>query len=179
MVITVLLRNMARKQRNDEQERLEELFRRHLKEQHNIDTEDWFEKGFIKEHLEGKHTLLPVSIFSNTELSALESIVKYLRENEGMQNTNVAALLGRTPAAVWITYRNASRKSAKRIMVQHTSTFIPTNVVAEKKFSVLESIALYLHQHYGLSYRVIAELLGRDQRTVWTVCNRARKKMAR
>ncbi|MBI5880614.1 hypothetical protein HZB90_00625, partial [archaeon] len=45
--------------------------------------------------------------------------------------------------------------------------------------SALESISLYLNQKYGIGYSRIAKLLNRDQRTIWTVCDRARKKLAR
>ncbi|MBU2561230.1 MAG: hypothetical protein KKD17_02950 [Nanoarchaeota archaeon] len=173
---------MRRAKPTDEQRRLEYLFRRHLKEQHNIDTEDWFEEGFIKEHLEGKHTLIPASIFSssaNSGLSTLEIIVKYLRENVRMRNKKVATLLGRTPASVWITYRNASRKSSKRMSAEKTDIFIPTSVVSEKALAVLEGVSLYLHQHYHMRYNEIAKLLDRDQRTIWTACSRAKRKLAK
>ncbi|MBN1544873.1 hypothetical protein JW898_05435 [Candidatus Woesearchaeota archaeon] len=173
---------MRRAKPTDEQRKLEYLFRRHLKEQHDIDTEDWFEECFIKEHLEGKHTLIPASIFSspsNSGLSTLESIVKYLRENGRMRNKNVAALLGRTPASVWITYRNASAKNSRTILAVKTGIFIPTNVVSEKGLGVLEGVSLYLNQHYGMTYSAIAKLLDRDPRTIWTACSRAKRKLAK
>jgi DNA-directed RNA polymerase specialized sigma24 family protein len=154
------------------------LFRQHLEDHHHIKTDKEFDAGSVREHLEGEHTVLPVSVFGS-RLSALESIVKYLRENEGLRNNQVAALLGRTPASVWITYRNACRKMGKQIVVGDSEVFVPTTVIASKRLSVLEGIALYLHDEYILSYKKIGLLLKRDERTIWTVCNRARKKLGR
>ena len=153
------------------------LFRQHLKEHHNIDTEQSFDAQEVKEHLEGEHTLIPITIFSNDGLSALETIVKYLKEEEGLRNSSIARILGRTPASVWITYRNAARKIVDRLPLAVTDIYIPTSVIASGKLSVLESVAQHLHEDLGLSYRKIADLLNRDERTIWTVCYRARKKL--
>lgn len=155
------------------------LFRKHLQDHHHIETDKEFGPGFVKEHLEGKHILIPVSIFSNNRLSALEVIVKYLRENERLRNNETAKILGRTPASAWITYRNACRKLVKRLAVGKTDIFIPTSVLASGKLSALESISFHLKQTYGFSYRRIGRLLNRDERTIWTVCSRARKKLAK
>jgi DNA-binding CsgD family transcriptional regulator len=155
------------------------LFRQHLQDHHHIETEKEFEPGFVKEHLEGKHILIPVSIFSNNRLSALETIVKYLRENEQLRNNETAQMLGKAPTSVWITYRNACRKLASRFHVGTTDVFIPTSEVSSYNLSVLESISLYLKLICGFSYRKIGRLLNRDERTIWTVCSRARKKLAK
>ncbi len=153
-----------------------QLFRQHLKEYHHVETDKEFGDDFIKGHLAGRHTLIPVSIFSDKKLSALEAIVKYLRENESLRNADVAQLLGRSPASVWITYRNAAKKLGKKIQVSDSEIFIPTDIIASGRLSVLESVSMHLHETYHLSYRKIGELLQRDERTIWTVCSRARKK---
>lgn len=155
------------------------LFKRHLEEQHHVIIGKEFEDEFISQHLLGGNTLVPASIFSNKRLSALEAIVKYLRENESLRNERVATLLGRSQAAVWITYRNATKKLAARFEPESTEFFIPTNMLATGGLSPLESVALYLYEEFGLTYHRIGILLKRDERTIWTVCSRARKKMKR
>ena len=155
------------------------LFRQHLKEHHNIETEQEFEQLFIKEHLKGKHTIIPISVFSNKRLSALEAIVKYLRENEQLKNSKTALLLGRSPASIWITYRNAAKKHGKKLLLEKSDVFIPTAAIASARLSVLESISHYLHEKYGFSYSRIGRLLNRNERTIWTVCSRARKKLGK
>ena len=49
-------------------------------------------------------------------------------------------------------------------------------MVFSKKFTVFESIILYLKDKEELRYTEIAKLTGRDQRTIWTIYNRARGK---
>jgi len=155
------------------------LFKQHLKEQHNIETSQDFEPRFIREHLEGRHTLIPLSIFSNNKLTALEAVVKYLRENERLSNSRTALIIGRTPAATWITYRNAVKKLVKEFTIQNPDIAVPSSALRSESLSPLESISIYMKEQQGMHYSKIAAILNRDQRTIWTVCNRARRKMAR
>lgn len=168
----------AQETAGQEVQQIASLFRQHLQEHHHVRSEQEFEPGFVKEHLQGTHTVVPVSIFVK-QLSALEAIVKYLRENESLRNNRVAELLGRTPASVWITYRNANRKMGKRLAADDAELFVPTDVISSGELSVLESIAMYLHEEQGLSYKRVGQVLKRDERTIWTVCSRARKKLGR
>ncbi|MBW2965261.1 hypothetical protein KY363_07425 [Candidatus Woesearchaeota archaeon] len=154
-----------------------DLFRQHLAEHHHVKTDSEFSSEQVRQHLSGTTTVLPVTVFSNTKLSTLEASVKYLRENEGLQNSAVADLLGRSQAAIWITYRNACRKLQGRIDVGESKLFIPTDVLSDEKLSALESISTYLHS-LGNSYRKVGQILKRDERTIWTACERARRKMA-
>jgi DNA-binding CsgD family transcriptional regulator len=155
---------------------IEELFRRHLRDYHGIDTEQEFALGSIRQHLEGDQTIIPLSIFSNDRLSTLEAVVKYLRENEHLSNSKVAKILNRTPASVWITYRNAARKLAKTFALKRSGSGIPTSAFTAG-LSPLESVAYHLHETSRMSYAKIGRLLNRDERTVWTACSRARKKL--
>jgi hypothetical protein len=56
---------------------------------------------------------------------------------------------------------------------------IPLSIVCDRKVSIFETIVEYLKEHYGLTYHEIAVLLNRDDRTIWTVYNRAVKKRSR
>jgi hypothetical protein len=53
---------------------------------------------------------------------------------------------------------------------------IPSSVFKDRSLSVLEILVEYLKDEKKLSYHEIAVLLNRNDRTVWTVYNRARKK---
>ena len=55
-------------------------------------------------------------------------------------------------------------------------TLIPTFIFKDRKVSVLEAIVEYLKDEKKLTYHEIAVLLNRDDRTIWTCCNRVRKK---
>jgi len=53
---------------------------------------------------------------------------------------------------------------------------IPSYIFLDRSVSVLEKIVEYLKENKELSYRQIAKLLNRDERTIWTVYNRVQKK---
>ena len=53
---------------------------------------------------------------------------------------------------------------------------IPTTIFKDRTYSVLEAIVLYLKEGKNLTYHEIAVLLNRDDRTVWTVYSRVKKK---
>ncbi|MFH1307246.1 MAG: hypothetical protein ABIH72_00140 [archaeon] len=53
---------------------------------------------------------------------------------------------------------------------------IPSSIFKDRKLKVLEVLVEYLKEKLNLSYHEIALLLNRDDRTIWTVYSRARKK---
>ena len=61
-------------------------------------------------------------------------------------------------------------------MLAGLDILIPTAIFLERKLSFFESLIDYPREVYGLSFRQIAALLGRDQRNVWTIYSRAAKK---
>lgn len=173
---------MARQSRSVQQQEegilsIAEMFRNHLEEHHHVKTEAVFPAEQVRQHLSGESALLPVTIFSNKNLSALEAIVKHLRENEGLHNSEIAKILKRSPATTWITYRNAGQKMPAKIAITNSDVFIPTEAFSDERLSILEGISAYLHG-LGHTYRRIGQMLNRDERTIWTVCARARRKIA-
>ena len=57
-----------------------------------------------------------------------------------------------------------------------SNMWIPSNVLRDNSISVLEAIIEFLKEKKGLTYHEIGELINRDERNVWTVYNRAKKK---
>ena len=57
-----------------------------------------------------------------------------------------------------------------------SNIWIPSNVLRDSSISVLEAIVEFLKEKKGLTYHQIGELINRDERNVWTVYNRAKKK---
>lgn len=53
---------------------------------------------------------------------------------------------------------------------------IPLNVLLDRNISCFESIVEYLKDERKLTYHQIALLTNRDDRTIWTIYSRARKK---
>lgn len=57
--------------------------------------------------------------------------------------------------------------------------FIPNSVLQDRALSVLESIVEYLKEEKNMRFHEIALALKRDDRTIWTVYSRAKKKRAK
>ena len=53
---------------------------------------------------------------------------------------------------------------------------IPSYIFKDRSLSVLEAIVKYLKEERMLSYHEIAVLLKRNDRTIWTVYSRVKKK---
>ena len=144
----------------------------HLKYDHKLSSEqveDLFGKRIRKDSL-------PISIFSNKELSCLETIVKYLKEELALRFHDIALLLNRNDRTIWTSYNIACKKRKKELLVKDSKFFIPVSIFKDRKFSVLEALVSYLKDKFNLRYKEIATLLNRDERNIWTVYNRAKKK---
>lgn len=117
---------------------------------------------------------LPLSIFGN-ELSGLEAITKYLKEI-GYRFCDIAKLIGRDDRTIWDAYTRACEKE-KDSIVEESDYYIPIEVFNNRILSILESLAMYLNDELNMKYCKIANFINKDQRTIWTVCNRAKKKL--
>ena len=53
---------------------------------------------------------IPIEILQDRDLSALEAIVRYLKEQEGCTYSQIAQLLRRDDRTVWTTYKRAIKK---------------------------------------------------------------------
>ena len=67
-------------------------------------------------------------------------------------------------------------KVTKKMPKTPSNIWIPSNVLRDNSISVLEDIVEFLKEKKGLTYHQIGELINRDERNVWTVYNRAKKK---
>jgi len=155
----------------------QELIEKFLKnlEKNNLSISDIQTHLVQKQQLEKLHDL-PVSIFSTEKLSSLEIIVKYLRETGQLKFRTIAELLGRNEKSINSTYRVSLKKFKGKIVHKPSEFIIPVSIFTDRKLSILEHIAVYLKDTYNLSYHKIALMLHKNDRTVWTVYNRAMKK---
>ena len=132
-----------------------------------------------------RYATIPVGIF-RSELGPLEAVVKYARDVLQLSVQAVARLTHRTPSTVSISYRNAkaplvldlelSDINFRKLRVPRSSLLIPSSAFVAD-LSVLEAVCLHLHTRAGLRFVDIARLLHRDQRTVYMVVARARRKV--
>ncbi len=145
-----------------------------LEEKHSLSFDEVL--FILKKREEDRKTnTIPLSIFNNKSLSALEAITKYLRENLNLSYKEIAALLNRNYNPIRITYHNSRKKMPKPLDVSCEQR-IPLEIFRNRVLSVLENITCYLRLEMGLNYHQIAVLLRRDDRTIWTVYNRSLKK---
>lgn len=119
----------------------------------------------------------PTSILRSEQLSSLEAIVKYLRENKKLQYKKIGELLQRNHKTLAVTYKNAIKKQPAPFASsvereQERIEFFAFN----NKLSVLEAITLFLKKQ-DKNFSEISRLLGKDPRTIWTVHDRAMKKL--
>jgi len=129
--------------------------------------------GFYKDKSE---VTIPVSIFNNERLSALEAITKYLKEQLKLSYSEISGLLNRSTKTVWGAYSKAIKKMPEEFR-NARGLDIPCSLLKERKLSVLETITAYLKDSHNMRYSQIACRLNRNDRTIWTVYQRARKKM--
>lgn len=128
--------------------------------------------GLIKKPKEG----IPITIFSNDELSSLETIVKFLKENKNLSFSEIASLLNRDQRTIWTTYSKAKKKKKEIFVVSESEYYLPFEIFRDRNLGVLENICLYLKDEYKLSFHEIAILLRRDDRTIWTSHHKAMEK---
>ena len=125
-------------------------------------------------HLE-EEPLIPITVF-NKKLSALETIVKYLKENKNLTNKQIATLTNRSEKNIWHAYNSSLKKFPNKLKPTKTKYFFPVSIIKNLKLSVLESIVLYLKISLNLSLTEISYSLKRSYKTIWTVYSRSRKK---
>ncbi len=123
-----------------------------------------------------EYATVPLSAFKLSRLSSLEIIVKYLRENLQLSFRHISLLTGRNGVALAVTYRNARIKHPAKFSAGSSVYDIPVSILKNRRLSVLENIVLFLKVSFSLTYHQIAVLLNRDDRTIWTVYQRAIRK---
>lgn len=148
-------------------EKILDILVNHLKDEHN------FTSNKIKELFDMKY--IPVSVFKS-KLGPLESLVKYMKEELELNYHSIAVLLKRNDRTIWTTYSNANKKLKQKLNYSPDDIFVPISIFENRKLSVLESLILYLKDTMALRMPKISSLLGRDNRTIWTVYSRAKKK---
>ena len=125
--------------------------------------------------LAGEGASFPSAIFTRS-LTILECVVKYFKEEKQLSLRAIAELIGRDERNVWHMYAEAKKKHAARFSFEEPKFLIPVSILADAALSALEAVVVHLKEEYSLSYHAIALVLKRDDRTVWTVYQRAQRK---
>ena len=122
-----------------------------------------------------KEISIPIGVFSNDALSCLEAIVKYMKEVLKLRFSKIAKLLNRSSKTIWATYSKASKKMPSSFDEISRRIMIPASAVSNRSFSTLESVVGFV-KDLDYSNHEVAEMLHLDDRTIWTVWDRVKKK---
>lgn len=119
--------------------------------------------------------LIPILVF-NKDLSSLETISKYMKENLGFNYKRIALLANRSEKTIWQAYSSSRKKFPGKFKTGKSRYHFPISILRTRYYSILESIVVFLKENNNLTYHDISVLLKRDDRTIWTVYKRAEKK---
>ena len=122
-----------------------------------------------------KEASIPVGVFANDSLGSLEAIVKYLKENLKLKFSKIAKLLNRSSKTIWATYHNAVKKMPSSFGLVSSDILIPVSAFSNRSFSTLESLVGFV-KDFGYSNHEVALMLRLDDRTIWSVYDRVKKK---
>lgn len=64
-----------------------------------------------------------------------------------------------------------------KLMQKDTLDSIPIEVLQDRNLGLLQSVTVYLKDKRNLTFHDIAKLLKRDDRTIWSTYNKAKKKL--
>lgn len=122
-------------------------------------------------------TEIPISAVSDRTLAPLESIALFLK-SQGLTNHQIAQAIGRDDRTIWTVINRAQKKRIKnqKPFLSVSDINIPLLIFHNREVSALEAIAHFLHD-IGYTYHQIAELLQRDDRTIWTSVKRYETKV--
>jgi hypothetical protein len=118
---------------------------------------------------------IPASIFSK-DLSPLETVAKFLKENKNYSFTKIGKILNRSEKTIWQAYSNAGKKVNTPYQNVDSRYLIPIDFLTDRRYTVFELVVRYLIDHYRLRYCEAAVILKRDDRTIWTIYNRKKNK---
>ena len=136
--------------------------------------------GFRESEQDFQNILVPSHIFKDRRLSVFEALVYYLKKERGVSFSEISRLLERDARNIWTVYDRAREKVLLNKNLQEldkkNSVLIPIQIFKDRRLAVLESLVEYLKDVKQLSYHEIGMILGRNERTVWTVYTRIKSK---
>lgn len=118
---------------------------------------------------------IPLSAFDNEKLSIFEALAKYMKENLHLRFVAIGSMLKRSDKTIWATYSKAKKKMPEPFSSAASDINVPVEKFSDKEFTIFESLVDHL-KSIGLTNHEIAVRLHRDDRTIWSVYDRAKKK---
>lgn len=132
-----------------------------------------------KRGMQAAQIMIASNIWYDVSVGVLEALVEYLKEKEKLSYAEIGRMLHRDQRNIWTVYSRVRKKRvAQRMEVKlpRAQFRIPTSIWHDERLSVLEALVVYLKEQKNMNYHAIGELLNRDERNIWTIYDRARKK---
>jgi len=124
---------------------------------------------------EGLSNTIPISVFDNDRLSTFEAVAKYMKEVLKLRFVDIGSSLNRSDKTIWVTYSKARKKMPSAFSSLVSDINVPIASLSDRKFTIFESLVLYLKDKDFTNHQV-ASMLRRDDRTIWSEYDRAKKK---
>ena len=121
---------------------------------------------------------IPAVIFENDKLSTFETLTKYMKENLKLRFVMIASLIKISDKTIWTTYSKARKKMSLPFTSVSSDINIPLSEFSDRNFTIFESLVAYL-KNLDLTNHEIASMLHRNDRTIWSVYDRAKKKRSK
>jgi len=111
---------------------------------------------------------LPLTVFSDARVGALEATVFYLRDHCKLDFSTISTHLDRPHTTLRHSYAVARKKLDGVLAVGPSTHTIPVVLFQDRSTSVQRLLVRYCHDELKLSFSAIAKAIARDPRTVWT-----------
>ncbi len=132
------------------------------------------EKPFFFNQTSNDEIMIPCRIFRQG-LSGLGAVIRYLKENHQLKYSQISKILNRDQRTIWTTYRKVKNVELKKEEPFDSVSF-SVSILKDRNLSVLEAISVHL-KSVGFSTKEISKILGKSNKTIWTVLNRTQKKV--
>ena len=150
------------------------VFVKSILKKNNISLDKFID--ILKEKHNGTKLKIPCCIFKERSLGVLESLTVYLKDELNLSYHEIALILNRDDRVVWASYNNAKKKFNGSFVFENNSKGIPVSLFANRDIGLLEALTKHLREQERMNNHQVAEILNRDDRTIWTSYSRAKKK---
>jgi DNA-binding NarL/FixJ family response regulator len=116
---------------------------------------------------------VPIEIFAERKLSALQALAKYLRENLDYSNKQISSALKKDSRSIWSAYEQSKTRKKMQFDITKSSMTIPIEIFSHDQ-PMLGSLIIYLKE-MGWSNKKIAATLKRSATTTSTIFGRMSK----
>jgi len=141
-----------------------------------LSTKYGIEKDEIFDEIEKRNNSIPLSALS-FGIAPLEALVSYLKEKKGISIKEISKKLGRSYKTIWATYSNSKKGRSKRKNKKNLKEImIPISAFSNPNLGIFESAVKFLKEECSMRYSEIAEITGRNQRTIWVSYKKAKEK---